>query len=272
MLTNFFPPKNSLKNLIVNVLIESGNKALTVEIVKKQIKNQYAHTATYQGVSKILHFLKDENVITKSELGWKIKEEWMKTIANMLNQYTKEAAPIYKPEMKAVSFQTIGKAFEFIVENMENGSLKNGGEPIFITHVKNLAFFTLDKKQLDFLKKFCQNTECYVMVEKNNFINRLISRYLKSKGVHIYLGIARSTPYTITVYGNTLYNTFSNINLTDYLTKTYNQIKNITNIKAMKIFDSLKEDISFPIKFTFETDKEIVESTKEFLLNLAKKN
>ena len=136
--------------------------------------------------------------------------------------------------------------------------------------IKNIAFFGPDKKQMEFLKKFAKSAECHILVEKNNFINRLVGKYLKSIGYNVYIGVQRSTPHTITIYGNTLYNTFGNLDLSDYMTSMYENIKNISNLKAINVFDSLKDDKRFSIKFTFETDKEIVDQTKEFLLKIAK--
>ena len=83
------------------------------------------------------------------------------------------------------------------------------------------------------------------------------------------LGIPRSTPHTITIYGSTMYYTLSSSLLTKYLTKSY-KVKEISENKALKLFNTLKEDSRFSIKFVFETDKEIVNKTKEHLLNLAK--
>lgn len=283
MIITIFPPENSLRNLIINTILfsnDSNNKGenksdnnigLTVVEIKKEIKSRYGSSATYQGINKILNFLLEENIVQKNENKWFVKKEWLETIKNAFEQYTnKESPQIYTKEMKSISFTTIGKAFEFISFNIEADNLRNNGKKEFITHVKNIAFFGPDKKQMEFLKRFAKTTECHIIVEKNNFINRLVGKYLKSIGCNVYIGVLRSTPHTITVYGNTLYNTFGNFDLSSYMTKMYENIKNISNLKAIKIFDSLKDDKRFSIKFTFETDKEIVDQTREFLLKIAK--
>ena len=212
MIVNIFPPKNSLKNLIINsIIFSSNNNGLTVVEIRKEIKNRYNFSVTYQGINKVLNLLLDENVVKKTKNGWTIKKEWVENIKNACEQYNnKDGIPIYSKEMKSISFSTIGKAFEFIIYNIENESLKNEGHEIFIMHVKNIGFFGLEKKQMDFLKRFIKKTECHIIVEKSNFINRLVGKYLKSFGANVYMGIQRSTPCTITIYGNTMYYTFSN--------------------------------------------------------------
>jgi hypothetical protein len=104
---------------------------------------------------------------------------------------------------------------------------------------------------------------------EKNFINRLVAKYLKSIGCKVYLGIQRSTPHTTTVYGNTVYHTFAGSYLDSYLTKRY-KVKDVSNLKIIGLFNNIKEDSRFRVKFTFETDREIVEQTKKYLLNLAK--
>ncbi|MFC1690667.1 hypothetical protein ACFL0W_00675 [Nanoarchaeota archaeon] len=275
MLVNLFPPKGSLKNIIINILLfssETPNK-LSVENIRKQIKKHHNHSFTYQGINKILHALKEEKIIIRNEQLWSINEEWSKTIGTTLSKYdNREKIPIYNSDMRSISFSTIGEAFEFMIENIKNDTLRTEGERIFITHVRNIAFFSLDKEYRDFLRRFSKDTKCYVLVQNNNFINRFLAKYFKSLGWRVYLDIPRSTPHTITVYGNTLYNTFSNADLIDYMTSAYNKVKSITNVKALKVYDSLKDDQRFPIMFTFETDNEAVNQTKEFLLDLVEKN
>lgn len=272
MIVNIFPPENSLRNLIINtILFSNDNKGLSVVEIKKEIKNKHGNSATYQGINKILNFLLEEAIVQKKGNKWCVKREWLETVKNVFEQYNnKEGPQIYTKDMKSISFTTIGKAFEFMSFNIEADTLRNNGEKVFIMHVKNIAFFGPDKKQMEFLKKFAKSTECHILVEKNNFINRLVGKYLKSIGYNVYIGVQRSTPHTITVYGNTLYNTFGNLDLSDYMTSMYENIKNISNLKAITVFDSLKDDKRFSIKFTFETDKDIVDQTKEFLLKIAK--
>ena len=72
MLLNIFPPKKSLKNLIINTLINSNG--LTVTEVKKSIKNRYEVSATYQGINKILHFLKEEKIVNFKDKLWFINK------------------------------------------------------------------------------------------------------------------------------------------------------------------------------------------------------
>lgn len=245
---------------------------LSVSEIKKDIKNKHSVSATYQGINKILNSLLEEDIVKKKKDKWTIKKEWVENIKRVCENYNnKDEIPSYNPEMKSISFTTIGKAFEFITTNIESGALRNSGEEVFLMHVKNIGFFGLEKKQMDFLKRFAKNTECHVMIEKNNFINRLVGKYLKSFGCNVYMGVPRSTPHTITIYGNTLYNTFANLDLTAYMTKMYEKIRNISNPKTIKLFSSLKDDKRFNIKFTFETDKQIIEQTKEYLLDIAKK-
>jgi len=173
--------------------------------------------------------------------------------------------------MKSVSFKTISEAFEFIRKNVENDTLRNNGENIFITHVKNIAFFKLSSRQDKFLKKLIEDTKCYILVGKSNLINRLVGRYLKSLGCQVCYNIPNNNPHTTTIYGNTLYYTYSNYKLNNFLNNSYAKIKKITDTKALKIFDSLKNDSQYPIKFVFETDPQIVEQNKNYLLNLIKK-
>lgn len=272
MIANIFPPETSLKNLIMNTLLFSDDhNGLSVIEIKKDIKSKHGISATYQGINKILNSLNEEKIVQKKKDKWCIEIKWVENIKRIFEQYNnKEGPQIYTKDMKSISFTTIGKAFEFMSFNIEADTLRNNGEKVFIMHVKNIAFFGPDKKQMEFLKKFAKSTECHILVEKNNFINRLVGKYLKSIGYNVYIGVQRSTPHTITVYGNTLYNTFGNLNLSDYMTNMYENIKNISNLKAITVFDSLKDDKRFSIKFTFETDKEIVDQTKEFLLKIAK--
>lgn len=272
MMANIFPPETSLKNLIMNTLLFSDDhNGLSVIEIKKDIKSKHGISATYQGINKILNSLNEEKIVQKKKDKWCIEIKWVENIKRIFEQYNnKEGPQIYTKDMKSISFTTIGKAFEFMSFNIEADTLRNNGEKVFIMHVKNIAFFGPDKKQMEFLKKFAKSTECHILVEKNNFINRLVGKYLKSIGYNVYIGVQRSTPHTITVYGNTLYNTFGNINLSDYMTSMYENIKNISNLKAINVFDSLKDDKRFSIKFTFETDKDIVDQTKEFLLKIAK--
>ena len=64
MLTNIFPPRKSMKNLIINSLINNHpDKGISVEEIRKIIKNQYNQSVTYQGINKILQALKKENII-----------------------------------------------------------------------------------------------------------------------------------------------------------------------------------------------------------------
>ncbi|MBS3122207.1 hypothetical protein J4434_04970 [Candidatus Woesearchaeota archaeon] len=272
MIENIFPPETSLKNLVMNTLLFSdGHNGLSVIDIKKDIKNKHGVSATYQGINKILNSLNEERIVQKKKNKWCIEIKWVENIKKIFEQYkNKECPQIYTKEMKSISFTTIGKAFEFMSFNIEADTLRNNGKKVFIMHVKNIAFFGPDKKQMEFLKKFAKSAECHILVEKNNFINRLVGKYLKSIGYNVYIGVQRSTPHTITIYGNTLYNTFGNLDLSDYMTSMYENIKNISNLKAINVFDSLKDDKRFSIKFTFETDKEIVDQTKEFLLKIAK--
>ncbi len=268
-----FPPEKSLKNLILNILLSFPDQEhITVEKIRKQLKTNYSVSPSYQGINKILHFLKEQNITTRTNSYWRINQKWTNTITNTLEQFNnKEEVPVYTKELKSISFNTIGKAFDFIISNIESGALKNQGNNQFITHVKNIAFISLDKKQKDMLKKFTKKNECHILVEKNNFLNRLMGKYFKSIGANVYIGIPRSTPYTISIYGNTLYHTYSNLNFVTYINKSYEKIKNISNLKAIKMFTSMKDNPSFNIKFIFQTDKEIIEMTKDHLLKIAKR-
>ncbi len=267
---NIFPPKKSLKNYIINIILEKqNNQGIEIKQIKNQLSKNYQLSRTYQGIHKILVQLKEEDIIQYEDHKWKLNEHWVESITTKFGQWNNtEEIPTYNKQIKSISFETMGKAFEFILKNIESGTLKNSGENIFITHVKNLAFFIPNKKEKEILKQLAKNTKCYILVENNNFINRLCTKYLKSLGWNIYLGIPRSTPHTITIYGNTLYNTYAKNDLTSYMTSKYKKIKNISSKEALKLFDILKEDKQFTITFTFETDENIVELTKKYLLKL----
>lgn len=268
---NIFPPKKSLKNLVINVLLVSNNNGLSVIDIRKEIKNKEGVSITYQGINKILTTFREENIVTKENNNWKINKEWIDNTISVLNSYkNQEKTPVYNKELRKISFPTMSKALDFIITNIENDKLRNGGERIFITHVKNIGFFRVEKNQMNFLRTIAKNTEVHVLMEGKNLINRLVGKYFKTFGFNVYMGVPRTTNYTSTVYGNTIYHTYSGTELTDYLTKKYSQIKNITNKEAIELFSSLKDDKRFSIKFTFETDREIVESTKNFLLELTK--
>jgi hypothetical protein len=267
---NIFPPENSLKNIIANVLLLS-DKGLSVVEVKKSIKASYGVSATYQGINKILNHLKDENIVKKEDDKWLVRKEWIESVIDALSQYAnKERTPLYTRSMASISFPNIEKAMDFIITNVENDRLRNNGPKVFITHVKNIGFFRPEKAQLNFLRTLAKSTEVHILMEGTNFINKLVGRYLKSFGFNIYYGIPRTTPYTISIYGNTLYHTYSGPELTEYLSKRYTKIKKVTDKEAIDLFTSLKEDKRFGIKFTFETDREIVEMTRSFLMGLAK--
>ena len=269
MLINIFPPIRSLKNLIINVLLIKNK--VNIKEIKFEIKNKYGVNVSYQGIHKILYFFKEEKIVEKEDHIWKINDSWLKTIKETFDNIDNEEKILeYNPEMKSISFSTIGKAFQFMVSNIESGSLKNNGEDLFITHVKNLAFFPLDKREREVIKKLAKNTKCYVLVENNNFLNKLCTKFLKSFGMKIYFAVPRSTPHTITIYGNTLINTYSSFNLPEFMTQTYQKIKNISNKDALKLFYSIKDDSNIPITFTFETNLEIVEQMKGYLLGLTK--
>ena len=262
---NLFPPKSSLKNLIINSLVQGqGN----IKEIKKSIKRDHDVSVTYQGIHKILNFLKQEDIVGLENHVWTLNNDWVNHILDGLNDHNR--SPLFNPELKSISFSTMGKALKFISENIER--IRNNGPRLFIMHVKNIAFLSLDNKQKNLWRRFARNNECHLLIEKRNFLNKLSAKYIKSLGFNVYLGIPRSTPYTLTVYGNTMYNTYSDFDITGFLTSTYRNIKTISNIKALKLFNSLNDDTRFHVKFIFETDEAVVRQTREYLIDLKNKN
>ena len=57
----------------------------------------------------------------------------------------------------------------------------------------------------------------------------------------------------------------------EYMENMYKGVtsKNMTGL--MDVFDAIKENTNYPVKFTFETDKAIVDQTKEYFLGLLTK-
>lgn len=269
MLINIIPPKCSLRNCIVNVLLYK-KEGCEIKEIKRRLK-LFDKTATYHGIHKILKYLVDEDIVLRVNHIWKINPLWIENISKMHQHFKNNTILYYHKEMTSVSFSTIAEAFAFIRTNIENESLRNNGEHLFITHVKNVGFFVLNKKEREFLKRFIKKTTCIILIEKDNFINRLCAKYLTSFGCKVVTGIVRSTPYTTTVYGNTVYYTHATGNLIDYMFKKYTSIKKISDKAALELFDSFKENKQFAIKFTFETDQQIVEQTKKYLLQLIPK-
>jgi hypothetical protein len=266
MLINVFPPKKSLKNLIINVLLLHPNEGVDVVGIKRQLRSGY----TYQGINKILMTLKKEDIVKKTRKKWKLNPEWLQQINDTVINYQNKEITSYTSDMKSVSFQNIEKALNFLLTNLSSEALKNNGENIFIMHVQYIGFYRLDNKQMELLKKFVKNNECHVLIEHNNFINRITGKFLKSLGCNVYFGVKRSTKHTISVYGNTMFYTFTP-KIYATLDKLYQKIKNFSDPRAMRIFDFSKDDPHFQVKFTFETNKEIVGRTREHLLELAKK-
>jgi len=78
MLTNLFPPKSSLKNLIINTLIVNGE--ISTIGIKKYIKQRYCLSATYQGINKILNQLLEEQIVYKMKRGWNLNPQWTQEI------------------------------------------------------------------------------------------------------------------------------------------------------------------------------------------------
>lgn len=268
-LVNIFPPKNSLKNMIINTVIGSSS-GLAVKEIKNLIKGQFGKSVTYQGVNKILISLKDEGVLEKEENLWRVNKDWIYSVTDAFSNYSKDEIPIYNSKMKSVSFNTINKALNFILMNMESGALKNGGEDILIMHSKNFGFYGLETKQKNLMKKIFRKNETIFLIEKNAFLNKFVGKYLNSLGGKTYLGIKRSTPYTTVVFGNTLIYAFFP-QLADFMKSAYKNIKNVTSATALDFFNTIKDDPQYSIKFTFETDKEIVDVTKRYLLDQSKK-
>jgi len=264
MLTTIFPPKKSLKNIIMNILLESDN--CDIRTIRQAAK-KHGISATYQGVHKILNQLFDEGVVKKDDHTWKINDSWIKSVSAVFSNYGK--IPLYTPEMKSITLGTLSKSFKFILSNIDNDRLRGGGEHFFIGHFANLAFFVLTKKQRRIMRKFSKQTECHVLVVNNNLVNRLAAKYLRSIGVKTYVGIARSTPYAIVVYGNTIFEIHPTKDFIPHITKQYSSIKSLFSLENLKVFDTLEDDPRFPLKFRFETDPQIVQLTKDFLLQLA---
>jgi len=268
MLANIFPPKESLKNIVMNILISCKDEELSVEEIRSKIKKNYNKSFTYQGINKILIHFKEEDIVERKDKAWRVKKEWCKGICSVLDSYSQKGqAPVYTPEMRTVTFKCVGEAFDFILKNIESGALKNNGEDLFISHVKNIAFFGIDSKQKQLLKRIAKRSRCMFLVEKKNIINSLIAKYFKTIGIEVYLGIPRSTPYTTTIYGDTVYLTYSQ-GMVEYMENMYKGVttKNMTGL--MDVFDAIKENTNYPVKFTFETDKAIVQQTKEYFLKL----
>ncbi len=80
MLINFLPPKDSLKNLIVNILYKDS-EGKEIKNIKKELK-LYSRTATYQGINKILNSLKEEEVVIKINSTWNLNKIWINNMAS----------------------------------------------------------------------------------------------------------------------------------------------------------------------------------------------
>ncbi len=267
MLQVFIPPEKSQKNLIVNLLLQ--NRAMDVNSLRKHIKRNYGISATYQGINKTLKLLMDDKIVLKTNKGWILNDSWMSSTINSFKTYLSNEIPVYTKDMKSVTFGTINKALNFILKNVETGALKNGGDDIYIAHAKNLGFYSLDRDQIRLMKKLGKSNECHILVEQDNYVNRVSAHFFKKAGVNVYLGIPRSTPYVTNIFGNTIVNVLST-NLLDFLNDTYQKIKSMASMKTFDVHYGIKDDPKFKIKMTFETDLEIVADTKDYLLKLAK--
>jgi len=257
MLANIFPPQNSLRNHIANALMLGPG---SINDIKKTIKKNWAKSATYQGINKILKSLEEENVVTIQDHMWTIDKDWLKTTKNTLALYAQ--APIYTRDMKNINFSTFYKAFQFFINNIDR--IKDKGEDEFVILCENLAFFRLNKSDEATLKKFIKSNDCTVMVEKNYFINRLCAKYLTGLGVRVVMGIKRPTPYAIGVVGDTVFNIYLP-SVNSSITSVYKTVKSMATRKCMQIFNDMMDDTDFDVKFTFETDPVIVKHMKLFL-------
>jgi len=271
MLTNIFPPKNSLKNIIFNILL--NEKDLTVEKIKKILKNNYQKSVTYQGINKILNFLKYENVIIKSKKIWEVNQEWLNNIISTLSLFNEELKQNnFNKKITSITFQNTGKAWEFFIKKIKKGSFNLSKEKPIILHVKNFGYFSRNKEELEFLKKFAKEYECIFIVERKNVINNYIAKYLRSIGIKVYMEIPHSTPHSTIIIGDvTILMYYTGEDLVDYHTKVHNKIKNLTSLKAIKMFTNIREDNRFKIHVVFNYDSEIANLTRKHILKFVKK-
>jgi hypothetical protein len=139
-------------------------------------------------------------------------------------------------------------------------------------HVKNFGYFGRNKDELSFLKKFTKENECIFIVERKNIINNYIAKYLRSLGIKVFIGIPHSTPHSTIVCGDTvILMYYAGEDLVDYHTKVHNKIKNLTSLKAIKMFTNIRDDNRFQISVVFNHDAEIADLTRKHLLKFVKK-
>lgn len=263
---NIFPPKKSLKNLVMNVLLRE--RAQSVVQIAKSVRD-LGKSCTYQGVHKILNQLANEKILANKKGCWSIEESWLASVGDVLNK--KRGIPVYDGNAKCVHLESMSKAFEFFVMNAQLGNI-NTEENRFICHFKNVGLFILDREQKEFMKSFAKENECHILIENNNVVNRFCAKYLTSLGMNVYLGIPRSTPNIIAVYGGTLMNVFFHFDAVTELTAAYNRVKSFVTPKDLLVFERLKDDPKRAVTFTFETNKAVVESSKSHLLKLIEEN
>ncbi len=271
-LKTLFPPKASLKNLIINVLMQN-HEPLNVNEIKREIKANYRKTVSYQGVYKILFLFAQENVVIKEDDSWRLKKEWVYELKETINEHKEhENIAPYTPKMTSISINTISEALDFFVSSIKSDKIRNNGKNLFLCHLKNVGLMILSKEQREVFKQFAKNNECHIMIENDNFVNRFCAKYFKSLGMNVYMGVPRSTPQIIMVYGNTLINIFFHFDIITYMTNKYKRIKSISEIKDLNVFDSITNNQNMSVTFTFEIDKVIVNQTRKHLMRLIDEN
>ena len=268
MITIFIPPKDSLKNLIINLLLKNGK--LSVNELKKNIKEVFNISTTYQGVNKAIKQLEEAEIIEVFEKKYVVNAVWIDQVINTLKEYPKNNVTIYTKDIKELEFRSISEALTFILNNIESGALLNSGEKIVIGHFNNLGFYGLDKNQIRIMRNLPKTHRCIYMMAQDNFVTRASAQFFKKAKYEIYLGVPKSTPHIVGIFGNTMVTVLSEKGK-HYLSRLYDKITSIEDERMLEIYESPRLENKFDIRVLFETDPQIVKDTKEHLLGLISK-
>ena len=283
MLINLIPPKNSLKNMVINLLLQnSQSNGLSVNEIKSRIKRLYGKNISYQGIYKILILFEKENIASLNNKVWSVKIDWVNSVKETISKYVLKNDVInYTEGMKSASLETVDDAFNFFLDYLKSKQANNPtneysqkikeDKRLFICHLKNIALIIPNEDEKKIIQQFAKNNECHILIENNTFVNKFCANYLKELGMKVYLGIPRSTPQIIILYDDELLNVFFHFDIINYLTKRYSKIKLFSNPKDLHFFDSEKHKKNGKIVFTFENDKIVVERTKNHFMKLMKK-
>ncbi len=271
MFVTLFPPKQSLKNLILNILLQHS-ESLTVNEIKKRIKTQYGKTISYQGIYKILLLFEKEAIVAIENKKWILEKQWLLSIKNTIQKYeTSTNISSYKEGVKSVTMQTIGEAFNFFIdylqskeqENQMKIKSKNKDKPLFVCHLKNIGLLVPHHGERLFIQKFAEQNDCHILIENKNFVNIFCAKFLKDCGMNVYFNVPRSTPQIIILHDDELINVFFDFDIIFYLTQKYKQIKLFSKPKQLHFFDSIKNKKKGKIVFTFETETTVVERIRK---------